>query len=191
MWMLVVPSEDTLQTRDARIEGLLAGMADGDREALGKLYELIKTDLYAFALSRGISRTDAEDLMHDTFVAIFRAAPQYRPMGKPMAWILTVEHNLIRRSYRAAPTVSYEEAVGEDTEASDTEEVVAKRELLRTLLATLGEGEREVVILHAVTGLRHREIAALLGRSLSGVLSTYNRAIKKLQKKLTEGGEAP
>ena len=50
------------------------------------------------------------------------------------------------------------------------------------LLNTLDENERQIVVLHAVSGLKHREIASMLNMPLATVLSKYNRAIKKLQK---------
>ena len=48
----------------------------------------------------------------------------------------------------------------------------------------LSDGERQIVALHAVAGLRHRQIAALLELPLSTVLSKYARAIKKLKQYL-------
>ena len=57
---------------------------------------------------------------------------------------------------------------------------------LKALLETLSDEEREIVTLHALTGLKHREIAAMLDLALPTVLSKYNRAIKKLGKSLEE-----
>lgn len=51
----------------------------------------------------------------------------------------------------------------------------------------LADEERQILMLHAVTGMKHREIAELLQLSLSTVLSKYHRALKKLRKCL--GGE--
>ena len=48
-------------------------------------------------------------------------------------------------------------------------------------MKSLNEEEREVISLHVVSGFKHREIAALLQKPLSTILSKYNRAIKKLQ----------
>ena len=59
----------------------------------------------------------------------------------------------------------------------DTDE----RILLQHALASLADGERRIVLLHAVTGLKHREIAALLELSLPTVLSKYHRALKKMR----------
>ena len=55
------------------------------------------------------------------------------------------------------------------------------RMMLAALLRLLTEEERQIVVLHAVSGMKHREIAALLKMNLSTVLSKYNRALKKLR----------
>ena len=60
---------------------------------------------------------------------------------------------------------------------------------MQQALAALGEEERRIILLHAVTGLKHREIAALLELPLSTVLSKYNRALKKMRAYL-EGDDA-
>ena len=63
------------------------------------------------------------------------------------------------------------------------------RHVLRAALSVLSEQERQVVMLHAVTGLKHREIAQLLELPLATVLSKYRRALKKLNL-LLEGDDA-
>lgn len=60
------------------------------------------------------------------------------------------------------------------------------RLILRECLEGLGEEERQIVILHAVSGLRHWEIARLLSLKLSTVLSRYHRAIQKIKHKMGE-----
>ncbi|MBO6061992.1 MAG: RNA polymerase sigma factor, partial [Clostridia bacterium] len=56
-------------------------------------------------------------------------------------------------------------------------------------LKTLSEDERQVILLHAVSGFKHRETASLLGLPLGSVLSLHSRARKKLKKHLQEGDE--
>ena len=60
---------------------------------------------------------------------------------------------------------------------------------MQQALASLGEEERRIVLLHAVTGMKHREIAALLELPLPTVLSKYHRALKKMRAYL-EGDNA-
>ena len=52
---------------------------------------------------------------------------------------------------------------------------------LRFCLESLSEEERKIVVLHAVSGFRHREIAEFLDMPLATVLSKYARSVKKLR----------
>ena len=60
------------------------------------------------------------------------------------------------------------------------------RMVLGALLGILSDEERQIVVLHAMTGFKHREIAQLLDLRLPTVLSKYNRAVKKLRGALKE-----
>ena len=184
---------ELIVSRNAEIEDLLCKISRGTnkREAFAKLYELIKTDVYAFALSRMGNEADAEDVTEDCFVRIYRFAEQYKPKGKPMAWIFTIAINVMKR-HRVLKSrhLSYDDEIC-DSLADDSEspEICAvNRDLVGTLLSVLSGVERDIVIMHAVSGVKHREIAKLLQLPLSTVLSRYNRAIKKLREKAEKGG---
>ncbi len=180
-------------SRNAEIEDLLCKISSGTnkREAFAKLYELIKTDVYAFALSRMGNEADAEDVTEDCFVRIYRFAEQYKSKGKPMAWIFTIAINIIKR-HRVLKSrhISYDDEIGDSLadEGEGPELSAVNRDLVSALLSTLSSVERDIVIMHAVSGVKHREIAKLLQLPLSTVLSRYNRAIKKLREKAEEGG---
>ena len=62
------------------------------------------------------------------------------------------------------------------------------RLVLESALRILGEEERQILLLHCVAGMKHREIAQDLGMPLSTVLSRYNRSLKKLRTHLTAQG---
>ena len=111
-------------------------------------------------------------------------------MGKPLAWIFTIEMNLIRRQWgKNQRFVPLDESIEIESDDGDFADSVINNEFLRQVLSTLSEEEREVITLHIVSGLKHREIAKLLGKPLSTVLSKYNRAIKKLQIQIKEKEE--
>ena len=63
------------------------------------------------------------------------------------------------------------------------------RLMLQMVLQVLSEEELQIVMLHAVAGCKHREIAQLLELPLPTVLSKYHRALKKLRKQWEEGNE--
>ena len=59
---------------------------------------------------------------------------------------------------------------------------VENRMMLEKLFETLSLDDRNLIILHDVSGLKHREIAEFLGMPLGTVLARYRRGIQKLQK---------
>ena len=65
---------------------------------------------------------------------------------------------------------------------------ISKTATVLETLKKLDETERCIVILHAVSGMKHREIASELDMALATVLSKYARAIKKLKKHIEGGG---
>lgn len=164
------------------LDRLLAAVAAGEQEALGELYERTRGAVYAMALSVLRNAHDAQDVTQDAFVRIWDSAGGYRSKGSPMAWILTITRNLalmrLRRSTRIGELTEEEwEAI--PTPAPDV--TVEDRAVLQTALESLGDIERQVVLLHAASGLKHREIAALLELPIATVLSKYHRAIKKMR----------
>ena len=80
-------------------------------------------------------------------------------------------HTLLRMSGQEAPAYS---GGFSDVSAED-------RALLQQALSGLSGEERQIILLHAVSGLKHREIAQLLERPLSTVLSKYHRGLKKMK----------
>ena len=64
---------------------------------------------------------------------------------------------------------------------------VDNRMVLEKMFGILSEDDRNLIILHDVSGLKHREIAEIMGMPLGTVLARYNRGIRKLQKGFGEG----
>ena len=179
------PAEDRRE-----LQRLLRCIAAGEREALAALYQRTRTAVYGLALSYLRNAHDAQDLTQDVYVQVWDCAAQYRPNGSPMGWLLAVCRNLClmrlrREEHHAALSEEEWDAIPTPECGLDTEE----RVLLQNALESLGEEERRIVLLHAVTGLKHREIAALLELALPTVLSKYHRALKKMRSCL-EGDDA-
>lgn len=178
--MNVAESAERSGPDNRTLEECIRRCAAGEREGLATLYELTHAGVYGFALSILKNVDDAQDVVQDTFLQVLRYAPQYSPRQKPMAWVLTITKNLAysrlrqRRRTEPMPENGWEPSV-------DGPEVTAEDRLaLNALLEVLGDEEREIVTLHAVSGLKFREIGALLDLALSTVLSKYHRAMKKL-----------
>ena len=177
--------EQLNMSENAILRGHLTRVASGDKAAFSELYGLARTAVYGLALSYMRSAHDAQDVTQDTFVRVWESAGQYRPTGSAKSWILTICKNLCLMKLRGSGRESFlddEEwnAIPEDAPVLSFEE----RELLGGALKQLDETERRIVILHATSGLKHREIAKQLDIPLPTVLSKYARAIKKLKKQI-------
>jgi RNA polymerase sigma factor (sigma-70 family) len=166
-------------------EGIFARIGAEDSAAFEEFFHLTERTIYAFALSIIKNHQDACDILQDTYLKIRAAAHLYRPQGKPWAWIFTITRNLalnlLRERGKSAAAPAMENSL-EFSYVSDPED----RLVLLTVLDTLEEEEREILLLHAVSGFKHREIAQSIGLPLSTVLSKYNRALKKLKKQLEQ-----
>ena len=160
-------------------------IAGGDRDALADLYQQVRTQVYSYALSVLKNRADAEDVLSETVMEIWRSAPAYRPQGKPTAWIIAIAKNLCYMKLRERGRAS-DEPTDYDSIFDPSALTPEDRAVIRAVIESLDENEREVVILHAAVGLKHREIAKLLNAPLSTVLSRYQRAIGKLRKTLND-----
>ena len=157
-------------------ESIFSDIAVGDRDAFAALYETCSRAVYAFLLTYVKNTEDASDLMQDTFLKIRSAAGLYKPYGKPMAWIYTIARNFALMKLRKDTAHPQDEL----TETSAVTTNVEKQ--------ILSEEDVKIVVLHAVNGMKHREIAELMGLSLTATLNRYHRALKKLKKQI--GGES-
>lgn len=159
------------------LDVLMKKVADGDNEAFARLYDEVKKGVFAFAYSY---LRCAEDVTEEVFFAVKRKAYLYRPGTDARAWIFQIAKNLSldelrRRKRRAEPL----EEAGEPA-------VPPRLPALDLLTKCLDETEREIVLLHAVWGYKHREIAQMKGMPLGTVTWKYNAALEKLRKEWEE-----
>ena len=153
--------------------------------SLRLLYEETSAGVYSFTLSMLKNREDAEDALQDVYLSIYKSAHLYIPMGRPMEWIMTVTRNIcISRLRERKKTLPVEEQPGDFPDISQSED----RIILNEALKSLSDEERRIVTLRSAAGLKHSEIAAVLGIPAATVRSKYRRALKKLKQYLTKGG---
>jgi len=171
-------------------EELLKRISSGNQDAFRELYQNTDRTIYSFILSIVRNPQDAEEIMQETFLKVWTSASSYQSQGKPLAWMFTIARNLCYMRFRERKhqaDIALDELTGEEAGAVCLQlENLADAMVLQSALEILKEEERQIVLLHAAAGLKHREIAANLRMPLSTVLSKYNRAMKKLEKHLSE-----
>lgn len=168
-------------------ERLFSRIGNDDMAAFEELYLLTEKSIYAYALSIVRHHEDAMDVVSDTFLKIRSAAHLYKPMGKPLAWMFTIARHFAMDCLREQGRYAQHEiSEAEFREEFSFVENVEDQMILNTVLRKLTEEERRIIMLHAVSGLKHREIAKALDIPLSTVLSKYKRTLKKLKAYLME-----
>lgn len=197
MFMHSVPAPEAGQNQNSQnrspqvLEALIRRIAEGDVSAFETLYRSTDQMLYAYILSIAGNPHDAQDLMQDVYLKIRSGAHRYTPLGKPMAWIFTIAKNLafmkVRNGQRTT-AADPEELEGFSAEKAESPDSWEDALVLREAMGLLSAEERQIVFLHAISGMKHREIAAMTVLPLSTVLSKYVRSLAKLKKHLSKMG---
>jgi RNA polymerase sigma-70 factor, ECF subfamily len=161
-------------------------------EALGLLEPLFAT---ALRLTR--NRSDAEDLVQDTYVKAFRFADRFERGTNLKAWLYTILHNTWRNRRRdaARDTVEVDServeqaAAFDGPAAQDTPEHILLRATLdadlQAALDELPEAFREAVWLRDVEEFSYAEIAEMLGIPIGTVMSRISRGRRLLFERLS------
>ena len=178
MWLFFLTMGDPAPVKRPIDEDWISRIAVGDMEALQRLYAAVSDSVYSFALSLVRDPHDAEDVLQESFLRICRAAADYRPQGKPLAWVFTiVRHTAMDKHRQTARTLPVEEVAVDVSDVADADD----RLFLHALLNRLSAEDRQILILHVAAGLKHREIAAVMAMPLGTVLSRYRRALNRLK----------
>jgi RNA polymerase sigma-70 factor (ECF subfamily) len=129
-------------------------------------------------------RTEAEDLVQETFSQAFQSFHRFRPGSNARAWLLTIMRHVRANRSRAGRRAPFLEALdGEIDRIPATEQTpqqVTEAEVIEAL-ADLPDGFQEVVLLCDVEELSYREIADVLAIPIGTVMSRLHRARRLLR----------
>ena len=164
--------------------GLLRRLARGDQRALGELYDSHGPRLMGIAIRMLGSREDAEDLLHDVFVEVWKKAGDYDPSrGTVRTWIAMRVRSRCLDRLRAR---KHTEEVEERHLGTEEMNLSLDGPKLDDALQTLPDGQREVVCMVYIDGLSGPEVASALSIPLGTVKSRLAAGLGKLRTQLTE-----
>jgi RNA polymerase sigma-70 factor (ECF subfamily) len=171
--------------------------AEGDREALARLYDRHAPLL--LSLAQRIVGRDAEDLVHDLFVEVWRQAGDYDPhRGSVATWLRLKTRSRaldrLRATQRARAAAlddaSPESAADGAGAIGPSMELAADRHALERALGELPAEQRDVLLLGYFEGLSAAEIALRIGIPAGTVKSRAAAALAKLRLQLRGSGDA-
>ena len=187
---------DAVRADDARLADRIRS---GDTEGLGDLYDRYGGAALATALRVVGSREEAEDVVHDAFVTVWRKIDRFdAERGSLRAWLMTVVRNrAIDRIRARRATIDVDDADERSllrTGPNPTWEAVATRAStseLRAAIDTLPEEQRRSVELAYFEGYTYREVAALTGVPPGTANGRLRLALAKLRDALGDSSAAP
>jgi len=184
---------DAESREDAR---LLANIAGKCHESLAALYQRRGGLLYSLLVRMLVSETEAQEVMQDTFVQIWRRAPQYDAQrSSPIAWMIMMARGLavdrIRaRLRRNATQKAYECEVAslavEETTGADRAEHGELAAACAAALQRLPEPQARALQLAFLRGWTHEEIARAQGQPLGTVKARIRRGLQALRQVLKD-----
>jgi len=168
---------------DSQAHALLRRLAAGDQKALGEFYDLYAGLANGLALRILRDTADAEDVVQEAFVQVWRQAGRYDPRrGSPQAWLCTIARTraLDRLRRRVSRREDTAEAAPAGTETPQTEEALTVRKALDGLSAD----QRRALELAYYEGLTQTEIARHLGEPLGTIKTRIRTAMIRLREAL-------
>ena len=167
---------------------LLKKCQRGDGNAQRRLFEGHKNRLFSLCLRYSRDRPEAQDMLQEAFLAIFRDLGQYTGTGSFEGWLHRVTVRTALQHLRKKNPLRFAEEY--DKQPSDAHTFSPDADLnceaILKLVQQLPDGYRVVFNLHCIEAYTYTEIAAELGIAESSVRSQYARACKQLRTQVLE-----
>lgn len=192
----IVPLSDT---------DIMVQVQRGRTELFEQLVARYRERLLRFAAGKLGERGRAEDVVQETFLAVYTARHTYDPRFAFSTWIWTILLNLCRREWRAQrreagrlwhAAAAQSSLAGHGNGGASLETGLSallrseQQELLGSLLAALPEAESDALRLRFYGGLTFEEIAATMNSSLSGAKVRVRRGLERLAERLRDPAES-
>jgi len=178
-----VPADPTITV------DLIRQVANQDRDAFSYLYDRFSSLVFTLAMRMLRARSDAEDLLQEVFVQVWRQAQSYSVQrGSPEAWIINIARSRAIDKIRSIRRMEKSFVLTDDparAESSDNVESSAAeseaRMAMNSALANLPDTQRKVLELAYFDGLTQTEIANRLAEPLGTVKTRMRSGIQRLR----------
>lgn len=171
---------------------MLHQIAGGDEVALAALYDRYKTILFSLILRILHSQSEAEDILQDVFIQVWKKAGDFdETRGRPFTWLVTLARSRAidrLRQLNSRERTATEASRATTEEWTDAVEDAIKAEqsaVVREALAEIPEEQRRTLLLAYFEGLTQTEIADKLNTPLGTVKTRMRSGLIKLRELLS------
>lgn len=181
-------------------EELIAAYQQGNPAAYNVLVGRYKDQLINYVFRYLGDYDEADDVVQETFIRVYRKKEQYKPIAKFSTWIYTIATNLsktrLQRNKRHSIFSLNRSRRGEDEKSIDIPDSrenveafadnILKQEMIQDALMKMSSKYRDVVILFEIQELTYDEICAITGLNIGTVKSRLNRGRAQLRELLKD-----
>jgi RNA polymerase sigma factor (sigma-70 family) len=168
-------------------------IARGDRTAFERLFRAYETRLYRYLISMVRDKQQAEELVNDVMVDVWRGAPKFRDESKPATWLFGIAYHkaidALRR--RKPPPVELRAVAAMADPRPNPEEIAVAEHLRRNLeaaIASLSPEHRAVVELALTQGYSYQQISDIAGCPVNTVKTRMFHARRHLREYFVRRG---
>ena len=186
--MDILISNSTVKMLAPAVEDLLLeDSCQSIENELLSMHSELRRPLLRYAVSFGLPIQDGEDVIQETFLALFQHLQRGRSRRNLRSWVFRVTHNLARKRHRLTKNKIQMEVEEErlnsacDLTPGPEDQVLfrERRQRLTRVMQALSQKDQACLRLRA-EGLRYREIAEILEISLGSVSSSLARSVERL-----------
>jgi RNA polymerase sigma factor (sigma-70 family) len=166
---------------------LIAGCLEGNRKHQKALYDRYAPYMMGVCMRYAASEEEAEDLLQDGFVTVYKKLGVFEGRGELGAWMRRIFLNTALMNYRKTKHLQQQQDIDSLRYMADTGDdpfaALSASDLMK-MMQELPTGARLVFNLYAIEGFDHKEIAEQMGVSVGTSKSQYSRAKELLREKI-------
>jgi RNA polymerase sigma factor (sigma-70 family) len=170
------------------LQTLIDGCLKKDRFSQRKIYEVYSSGMMTLCLRYSKNREEAEEVMHDGFLQMYKYIGQFKNKGSFEGWLRRIMINCALQRYRRKSILDYQVSLTEDHQLLvgefNPDIGLGEKEMIRMIQA-LPPACRIVFNLYVFEGMKHHEIATLLNISEGTSKSNLYDARSILKKQLS------
>lgn len=169
-----------------RLHTLFIELQNGQMDSFDEFYELTKRGVFSVSYQILRSQDEAENILQETYLQFLKKLPKLKSdqsiLGYLMQTAKNLSLNIIKKNKRRNYSFDMETVpeTENDTGQDDT--------VMKVMREVLNPKEMEIVLMHSLYDMTHKEIAKQLGKPLGTITWAYNNAIKKLKEALIRYG---
>jgi RNA polymerase sigma factor (sigma-70 family) len=155
---------------------------NGDAQAQFLLYKQYSKAMYNIAIRFLNNKMDAEDILQESFVTAFEKLNSLSDPGSFGSWLkrIVINNCITQIRRKNVEFADLEDNITEEFTDETDEDLNIDPALVHNAIKDLPDGGRTILVLHALEGYKHREIAEMLSVSESTSKSQYKRALELL-----------